>query len=155
MLLLVYRSITSAIMLTMVPGCFATPAGAGLPRFPPIAGLDLRDQPARGAGDAAVTDYATSSPTAATRKHAARPGPEPAYHTMPGGTAHVVLPGPTIAGATFCSGLHPTAYFQTPGVEVSGMVIVVAAALPLGPAIIAVDEPVRLFVRWMARAGLK
>ncbi|MBN4678125.1 MMPL family transporter, partial [Pandoraea nosoerga] len=67
---------------------------------------------------------------------------ESAYYTMFGGTAHVVLgSGLTIAGATFCLSFTRLPYFQTLGVPLAiGMVIVVAAALTLGPAIIAVTS---------------
>lgn len=82
---------------------------------------------------------------------------------MFGGTAHVVLgSGLTIAGATFCLSFTRLPYFQTLGVPLAiGMVIVVAAALTLGPAIIAVTsrfgkllEPKRMArVRAGARSG--
>jgi RND superfamily putative drug exporter len=65
---------------------------------------------------------------------------EAAYYTMFHGTAHVVLAsGLTIAGATFCLHFTRLPYFQTMGIPLSiGMVVVVAAALTLGPAIISV-----------------
>jgi RND superfamily putative drug exporter len=58
---------------------------------------------------------------------------------MFGGTAHVVLgSGLTIAGATFCLSFTNLPYFQTLGVPLAiGMVVVVLAALTLGPAVIA------------------
>ena len=63
---------------------------------------------------------------------------EDAYYNMFGGTAHVVLAsGLTIAGATFCLHFTRLPYFQTMGFPLSiGMVLVVAAALTLGPAVI-------------------
>ena len=65
---------------------------------------------------------------------------ESAYYTMFQGTAHVVLgSGLTVAGATFCLSFTRLPYFQTLGVPLAiGMVIVVFAALTLGPAVIAV-----------------
>ena len=59
---------------------------------------------------------------------------------MFGGTAHVVLgSGLTIAGATFCLHFTNLPYFQTLGIPLAiGMVVVVLAALTLGPAVIAV-----------------
>ena len=59
---------------------------------------------------------------------------------MFGGTAHVVLgSGLTIAGATFCLHFTNLPYFQTLGIPLAiGMVVVVAAALTLGPAVISV-----------------
>ena len=56
------------------------------------------------------------------------------------GTAHVVLgSGLTIAGATFCLHFTRLPYFQTLGIPLAiGMVVVVLAALTLGPAVISV-----------------
>src|SRR5277367_6805282 len=63
-----------------------------------------------------------------------------AYYTTFRGTAPVVLgSGLTIAGATFCLSFTHLPYFQTMGVPVAiGMVVVVAAALTLGPAVLTV-----------------
>ena len=65
---------------------------------------------------------------------------EDAYYDMFHGTAHVVLgSGLTIAGATFCLHFTRLPYFQTLGIPLAiGMVVVVAAALTLGPAVITV-----------------
>ena len=65
---------------------------------------------------------------------------ETAYYTMFHGTAHVVLgSGLTIAGATFCLHFTNLPYFQTLGIPLAiGMVVVVLAALTLGPAVITV-----------------
>ena len=56
------------------------------------------------------------------------------------GTAHVILgSGLTIAGATFCLHFTRLPYFQTLGIPMAiGMVVVVAAALTLGPAVVTV-----------------
>ena len=58
------------------------------------------------------------------------------------GTAHVVLgSGLTIAGATFCLHFTRLPYFQTLGIPLAiGMVVVVFAALTLGPAVITVGS---------------
>jgi len=63
-----------------------------------------------------------------------------AYYTTFRGTAPVVLgSGLTIAGATFCLSFTHLPYFQTMGVPIAiGMVVVVAAALTLGPAVLTV-----------------
>ncbi|BBZ58185.1 MMPL/RND family transporter [Mycolicibacterium phocaicum] len=65
---------------------------------------------------------------------------ESAYYTMFHGTAHVVLAsGLTIAGATLCLHFTRLPYFQTMGFPLAiGMVMVVAMALTLGPAVISV-----------------
>src|ERR1700728_2329382 len=64
---------------------------------------------------------------------------------MFGGTAHVVLgSGLTIAGATFCLHFTNLPYFQTLGIPLAiGMVVVVAASLRLGPAVISVASRFR------------
>ena len=63
-----------------------------------------------------------------------------AYYTMFHGTAHVVLgSGLTIAGATFCLHFTRLPYFQTLGVPMAiGMVVIIVAALTLGPAVVTV-----------------
>jgi putative drug exporter of the RND superfamily len=63
-----------------------------------------------------------------------------AYYTTFRGTAPVVLAsGLTIAGATYCLSFTHLPYFQTMGVPVAiGMLVVVAVALTLGPAVLTV-----------------
>ncbi|SOX56543.1 MMPL family transporter [Mycobacterium ahvazicum] len=89
---------------------------------------------------AAATDYAIF--LIGRYQEARRSGEdrESAYYTMFHGTAHVVLAsGLTIAGAAFCLHFTRLPYFQTMGIPLAvGMVIVVAAALTLGPALISV-----------------
>jgi RND superfamily putative drug exporter len=65
---------------------------------------------------------------------------ETAYYTTVRSVTPVVLgSGLTIAGATYCLSLTRLPYFQTMGVPVAvGMLVVVAAALTLGPATLAV-----------------
>jgi len=65
---------------------------------------------------------------------------ESAFYTMFHGTAHVILgSGLTIAGATFCLRFTRLPYFQSLGVPLAiGMLVVVAAALTLGPAVLTV-----------------
>ena len=91
---------------------------------------------------AAATDYAVFL---IGRYQEAREGGEDretAYYTMFGGTAHVVLgSGLTIAGATFCLSFTRLPYFQTLGVPLAiGMVVVVLAALTLGPAVVTIGS---------------
>jgi putative drug exporter of the RND superfamily len=64
---------------------------------------------------------------------------EQAYYTMFHGTAHVVLgSGLTIAGAMYCLSFTRLPYFSSLGVPCAvGMLVAVAAALTLGPAILA------------------
>ncbi|ART72868.1 MMPL family RND transporter [Mycobacterium dioxanotrophicus] len=89
---------------------------------------------------AAATDYAIFLIGRYQEARRAGEDRESAYYTMFHGTAHVVLAsGLTIAGATLCLHFTRLPYFQTMGIPLSvGMVIVVAAALTMGPAVISV-----------------
>jgi len=62
-----------------------------------------------------------------------------AYYEMFHGTSHVILgSGLTIAGALFCLHFTRSPMFQSMGVPLAiGMVVVVAAAVTLGPAVVA------------------
>lgn len=145
MLLLVYRSIiTSAIMLTMVVlGLLATRGGVAFLGFHRIIGLStFATNLLVVLAIAAATDYAIFLIGRYQEARGLGQDRESAYYTMFGGTAHVVLgSGLTIAGATFCLSFTRLPYFQTLGVPLAiGMLIVVAAALTLGPAIIAVTS---------------
>ncbi len=70
---------------------------------------------------------------------------EAAYYEMFGGTAHVVLgSGLTIAGAMLCLHFTRLPTFQSLGVPLFiGMLVVVAAALTLGPAVVTVASRLR------------
>ncbi|BCI80183.1 membrane protein [Mycolicibacterium sp. TY66] len=89
---------------------------------------------------AAATDYAIFLIGRYQEARRAGEDRESAYYTMFHGTAHVVLAsGLTIAGATLCLHFTRLPYFQTMGFPLAiGMVMVVAMALTLGPAVIAV-----------------
>jgi RND superfamily putative drug exporter len=89
---------------------------------------------------AAATDYAIFLIGRYQEARGAGEDKETAYYTMFHGTAHVVLgSGLTIAGATFCLHFTNLPYFQSLGIPLSiGMVVVVFAALTLGPAVITV-----------------
>ncbi|AQT81337.1 hypothetical protein B1R94_21915 [Mycolicibacterium litorale] len=143
MLLIVYRSvITTLIVLVMVVLGLSGARGLvaflgyhnvfGLTTFATNMVVTL--------AIAAATDYAIF--LIGRYQEARRSGEdrESAYYTMFHGTAHVVLAsGLTIAGATFCLHFTRLPYFQTMGIPLaSGMVIVVASALTLGPAVISV-----------------
>jgi len=70
-----------------------------------------------------------------------------AFYTMFHGTAHVVLgSGLTIAGAMYCLSFTRLPYFQTLGAPCAvGMLVVVFAALTLGPAVLTVGSRFGLF----------
>ena len=145
MLLLVYRSIvTRADLLVMVVLELAAARGVvaflgyhniiGLSTFATNLLVTL--------AIAAATDYAIFLIGRYQEARGAGEDRESAYYTMFHGTAHVVLgSGLTIAGATFCLHFTSLPYFQTLGIPLAiGMVVVVLAALTLGPAVI-VDRP--------------
>src|SRR5690349_6904182 len=89
---------------------------------------------------AAATDYVIFLVGRYQEARRAGEDRESAYYTMFHGTAHVVLAsGLTIAGATLCLHFTRLPYFQTMGFPLAiGMVMVVAMALTLGPAVISV-----------------
>lgn len=143
MLLIVYRSfVTVGIVLAMVVLELSAARGIvaflgyhnafGLTTFATNMVVTL--------AIAAATDYAIF--LIGRYQEARRLGQdrESAYYSMFHGTAHVVLAsGLTIAGAAFCLRFTRLPYFQTMGIPLAvGMAIVVAAALTLGPALIAV-----------------
>ncbi|MBS1695513.1 MAG: MMPL family transporter [Actinobacteria bacterium] len=143
MLLLVYRSIvTTVIVLGMV--LLGLSGARGLVAFlgyHNVFGLTtFATNMVVTLAIAAATDYAIFLIGRYQEARRAGEDRESAYYTMFHGTAHVVLAsGLTIAGATFCLHFTRLPYFQTMGIPLSvGMIIVVAAALTLGPAVIAV-----------------
>jgi RND superfamily putative drug exporter len=141
MLLLVYRSIVTVILvLAMVFIELAAARGIvaflgyhdliGLSTF----AVNLLTTLAIAAG----TDYAIFL---VGRYHEARQAGEDretAFYTTYHGTAHVILgSGLTIAGATYCLSFTRLPYFQTLGVPLAiGMLVAVAAALTMAPAMI-------------------
>jgi putative drug exporter of the RND superfamily len=106
---------------------------------------------------AAGTDYAIFF---LGRYHEARHAGEDretAFYTMYRGTAHVVLgSGLTVAGAVFCLRFTRLNYFQSLGIPAAiGIVVALAAALTLAPAVITVGSLFGLFdpKRKMATRG--
>src|SRR6202007_3458789 len=106
---------------------------------------------------AAGTDYAIFF---LGRYHEARHAGEDretAFYTMYRGTAHVVLgSGLTVAGAVFCLRFTRLNYFQSLGIPAAiGILVALAAALTLAPAVITVGGLFGLFdpKRQMATRG--
>ncbi|OBI23573.1 RND family transporter [Mycobacterium sp. E2497] len=148
MLLLVYRSfITVCIVLAMV--VLELSGARGLVAFLGYFGVfgltTFATNLVVTLAIAAATDYAIFLIGRYQEARKAGQDREAAYYTMFHGTAHVVLAsGLTIAGASFCLRFTRLPYFQTMGIPLSiGMAIVVAAALTLGPALIAVTSRFR------------
>src|ERR1700744_2435349 len=148
MLLLVYRSIVT-VLLTLAMVVFELTAARGMVAFLgyyKIIGLStFATNLLVTLAIAAATDYAIFLIGRYQEARANGESREDAYYTMFGGTAHVVLgSGLTIAGATFCLHFTNLPYFQTLGIPLAiGMVVVVTAALTLGPAVISVSSRFR------------
>jgi putative drug exporter of the RND superfamily len=143
MLLLVYRSFTTLLlMLSMVVlALSAARGGVAFLGYHHVIGLStFATNLLVMLAIAAATDYAIFLIGRYQEARGVGEDRESAYYTMFHGTAHVVLgSGLTIAGATFCLSFTRLPYFQTLGVPLAiGMVIVVFAALTLGPAVITV-----------------
>ncbi|OBG71692.1 MULTISPECIES: RND family transporter [unclassified Mycobacterium] len=143
MLLLVYRSIVT-VLLTLVMVVLELSAARGMVAFLgyyKIIGLStFATNLLVTLAIAAATDYAIFLIGRYQEARAIGESREEAYYTMYKGTAHVVLgSGMTIAGATFCLHFTNLPYFQTLGIPLAiGMMVVVGAALTLGPAVISV-----------------
>ncbi|CPR11696.1 transmembrane transport protein MmpL [Mycobacterium bohemicum DSM 44277] len=150
MLLFVYRSIRTVVVLLITVGFEVTAArGAvavlghtgliGLTTF----AVSLLTSLAIAAG----TDYGIFIIGRYQEARQAGEDRETAFYTMYRGTAHVILgSGLTIAGATFCLSFARMTYFQTLGVPCAvGMLAAVAVALTLGPAVLTVGSRFGLF----------
>jgi RND superfamily putative drug exporter len=150
MLLLVYRSIITVILLLVTVGVELSTArgvvallghsGAiGLTTF----AVSLLTSLAIAAG----TDYGIFIFGRYQEARQAGEDKETAFYTMYRGTAHVILgSGLTIAGATFCLSFARMPYFHTLGIPCAvGMLAAVAVALTLGPAVLTVGSRFGLF----------
>jgi putative drug exporter of the RND superfamily len=94
---------------------------------------------------AAGTDYAIFLIGRYQEARGAGEDREASYYSMFHGTAHVVLgSGLTIAGAMLCLSFTRLPYFQSLGVPCAvGTLVAVAAALSLGPAVVAIGSRFR------------
>lgn len=165
MLLVVYRSPITVILLlltvgaefTVARGVVALLGSTGVIRLSTFA-VSLLTSLAIAAG----TDYGIFVIGRYQEARQAGEDREAAFYTMYRGVAHVILgSGVTIAGATFCLSLARLPYFQTLGVPCAvGMLVAVAVALTLGPAVLTLGsrfgllDPKRLIeVRGWRRVG--
>ncbi|MGO9925723.1 MAG: RND family transporter [Mycobacterium sp.] len=150
MLLFVYRSILTVILLLITVGFELTTArgmvavighfgGVGLSTF----AVSLLTSLAIAAG----TDYGIFIIGRYQEARQAGEDRETAFYTMYRGTAHVILgSGLTIAGATFCLSFARMPYFKTLGIPCAvGMLTAVLVALTLGPAVLTVGSRFGLF----------
>ncbi|WP_205876686.1 MMPL/RND family transporter [Mycobacterium camsae] len=150
MLLFVYRSLVTVIVVLLIVGIeLAAARGA-------IAFLALHNIVALSTfavnllvllAIAAGTDYAIFVVGRYQELRRAGANRESAFYAMFRSTGHVVLgSGLTVAGAMYCLSFTRLPYFQTLGAPCAiGMLIVVAAALTLGPAALAVGSYFGLF----------
>ena len=143
MLLLTYRSITTTLLALVIVGvAMGTARGVvallgdhGLLGFSTFV-VALLSSLAIAAG----TDYAIFLIGRYQEARRAGEDRETAYYTMIRGTSHVIIgSGLTIAGATACLHLARLDYFKTLGFPSAlGMLIVIAGAMTVGPAVVAV-----------------
>ncbi|HEX4587910.1 MAG TPA: MMPL family transporter, partial [Mycobacterium sp.] len=150
MLLLVYRSLVTVllVLVMMFIGLSAARGTISVLGYYNVIGLstfvvNLLTMLAIAAG----TDYAIFL---LGRYHEARNNGEDretAFYTMYHGTAHVILgSGLTIAGATFCLHFTRLPYFSTLGIPLAiGMLVAVAAALTMAPALLTICSRFGLF----------
>ncbi len=150
MLLFVYRSIVT-VLLVLVMMFIELAAARGI-----VAALGYYDL--IGLSTFAVNLLTTLAIAAGTdyaifllgRYHEARQNGEDretAFYTMYHGTAHVILgSGLTIAGATFCLHFTRLPYFASLGIPLAvGMLVSVAAALTMAPALLTICSRFGLF----------
>ena len=165
MLLLVFRSAMTVLLvlavvgveLSVVRGVVAYLSDAGIIKISPFA-VSILVCLAIAAG----TDYAIFLIGRYHEGRKAGEDRETAYHTAYRGVAHVILAsGLTVAGAMYCLSFTRLPIFQTMGASCAvGMVVAVAIALTLVPAVLTVGsrfgflEPKRtMSVRGWRRVG--
>src|SRR6201993_1000676 len=150
MLLLVYRSVITVVLLLIMVGIELT-AARGIVAFLGYHGLiglsTFAVNLLVSLGIAAGTDYGIFFFGRYQEARQAGEDRETAFYTMYRGVAHVVLAsGLTIAGATYCLSFCRMPYFQTLGVPCAvGMLVAVAVATTLVPAVIVVGGRFGLF----------
>ncbi|PQM45851.1 Siderophore exporter MmpL4 [Mycobacterium talmoniae] len=150
MLLLVYRSVITVVLLLTMVG-IELAAARGIVAFLGHSNVLVLSTFAINLlvslGIAAGTDYGIFFFGRYQEARQAGQDREQAYYTTYRGVAPVVLAsGLTIAGAIFCLSFARMPYFQTIGVPCAvGMLVAVAVALTLVPAALAVGSRVGLF----------
>ncbi|MCV7089654.1 MMPL/RND family transporter [Mycobacterium interjectum] len=150
MLLFVYRSIITVILLLVTVGFELTAARGSVALIGHFGWIGLSTFAVSlltSLAIAAGTDYGIFIIGRYQEARHAGEDTETAFYTMYRGTAHVILgSGLTIAGATFCLSFARMPYFQTLGVPCAvGMLVAVAVALTLGPAVLTVGSRFGLF----------
>jgi putative drug exporter of the RND superfamily len=150
MLLFVYRSIITVVLLLVMVG-IELAAARGIVAFLGHNDILVLSTFAINLlvslGIAAGTDYGIFFFGRYQEARQAGENPETAYYTTYRGVARVVLAsGLTIAGAIFCLSFSRMPMFQTLGIPCAvGMLVAVAVALTLVPAVLAVGSRFGLF----------
>ncbi len=150
MLLLVYRSAITVILLLLTVGIeFAAARGTvALLGHTGVIGLStFAVNLLTALTIAAGTDYGIFLLGRYQEARQAGEDREAAYYTTWHGVTHVIVgSGLTIAGGIFCLSFTRLPYFQTMGIPCAvGMLVAVAVALTLGPAVLSVGSRVGLF----------
>ncbi len=150
MLLLVYRSVITVIVLLLTVGFELTAARGVVALLGHIGAIGLSTFAVSlltSLAIAAGTDYGIFIFGRYQEARQAGEDKEAAFYTMYRGTAHVILgSGLTIAGATFCLKFARMPYFETLGIPCAvGMLVAVLVALTLGPAVLVVGSRFGLF----------
>jgi RND superfamily putative drug exporter len=158
MLLLVYRSIVTTVIQLFLTGIGLTSARgvvAVLGNHNVFGLTTFASNILTMLGIAAATDYGIFLFGRYKEARLAGEDRETAYYTTFRSTTPVVLgSGLTIAGATYCLSFARLPYFKTMGVPVAiGMLVVVAAALTLGPAVLFIGSRFGLFEAKRAPRG--
>jgi putative drug exporter of the RND superfamily len=145
MLLIVYRSIVTAIIALLIvgielfaaQGVTATAGNVNIIGLTPYA-VSMITMLAIAAG----TDYVIFLLGRYHEARSAGQNREEAYYTAYDGVSHVILgSGLTIAGACLCLTMCTLPYFQTMGLPCAiALLVIVTAALTLAPAILAVSS---------------
>ncbi len=150
MLLLIYRSVVTVILLLVMVGVELA-AARGIVAFLGHNDILVLSTFAINMliflSIAAGTDYGIFFVGRYQEARQAGEDPETAYYTTYRGVGRVVLAsGLTIAGAIFCLSFTRLPYFETMGIPCSvGMLAAVAVAVTLVPAVLAVGSRFRLF----------
>jgi putative drug exporter of the RND superfamily len=152
MLLIVYRSISTMLLMlltVLVELAAARGAVAALANYGIIGLSTYSTNLLTLLAIAAGTDYAIFIVGRYQEARATGSDREAAYYTMFRGTVHVIVgSGLTIAGAVACLSVTRLPYFQSMGVPGAiGVLVTLAAALTLGPAVLVISSRFGLLER--------
>jgi putative drug exporter of the RND superfamily len=158
MLLIVYRSIVTTLVQLFLTGIgLASARGviAVLGNYNVMGLTTFATNILTMLGIAAATDYGIFVFGRYREARGAGQDRETAYYTTFRSVAPVIIgSGLTIAGATYCLSFCRLPYFATMGVPVAiGMLVLVAAAITLGPAVLFVGSRFGLFESKRAARG--